>query len=196
MKMFYVNFHRSNLSNLLLCIFSFDAIENGIFKILFSSCLWLVCKTIIDFCILTIQPTIRLNSLISPASIFVDYIDRSTPFIYVSRVYINMVMQQTRIEGLSYLASMALTSYHFHFHIICTLILGCICRKMSLIMCDCSSLKFLWALPSERLKKRNETSLLGACQSLSFTIVTICLFAPSFIHFLHSFIHSYFRLQW
>ena len=68
----------------------------------------------------------------------------------ITCVYISMMIQQAKIESLSYLASMTLTWYHFH--IIYTLILGCVCRKMSLVICDCSSLKFLWAI---RLTKKD-----------------------------------------
>lgn len=54
MKMFYVKFHISNLSNLLLSAFCFDDIENDIFLNFLFQFLWQVCRNITDICTLTI----------------------------------------------------------------------------------------------------------------------------------------------
>lgn len=40
----------------------FEIIMSGIFKFLCSNCLLLVCRVILDFCILTFYPTALLNS--------------------------------------------------------------------------------------------------------------------------------------
>lgn len=68
----------------------------------------------------------------------------STHCMCITYVYRNVMMQEARVDGLSYLASMALNWYHFNFCITCTwtFMLCCICRKLSLMICAGSSLKF------------------------------------------------------